>query len=146
MEDIVGAARNLRAELKLDPKEPLEGALYSAGRAYEVAEASVEAISALARVKLELHRGGAPKVSGAMRATPAFDLSLNVSETQLVALKARLVKEIEQLGKNILSLDRQLGDEGFVAKAPEHVVGGMREKLAEYNTQLAKSQEALGGL
>ena len=146
LQDIIGAARNLRAELKLDPKEPLEGALYSAGRAYEVAAASAEPIAALARVKLELHRGGAPKVCGAMRATPAFDLSLNVSETQLAALKARLVKEIDQLGKNILSLTRQLGDDAFIAKAPEQVVAGMREKLAEYQAQLVRSKEALGGL
>jgi valyl-tRNA synthetase len=146
LQDIIGAARNLRAELKLDPKEPLEGSLYSAGRAFDVATASAEAIVKLAGVKLELHRGNAPKVAGAMRATPAFDLALNVSETQLAALKARLIKEIEQLKKNIASLQRQLGDEKFIGKAPEQIVAGMREKLIDYESQLAKSQEALDSL
>ncbi len=146
LQDVIAAARNLRAELKLDPKEPLTGALYSTGRAYDVAAASPEAIAKLAGLTLELHRGNAPKAGGAKRATPAFDLVLAVSETQLAALKTRLVKEIDQLNKNIMSLERQLSDDTFVGKAPEHVVAGMREKLAEYKAQLIKSQEALDAL
>ena len=107
---------------------------------------AAEAIARIAGVTLTLARGPAPKVGGAVRATPAFDLRLNVSETQLAALKTRLVKEIDQLNKNIASLERQLGDVSFTGKAPEHVVSGMRAKLAEYQAQLAKSDEALGGL
>jgi valyl-tRNA synthetase len=146
LQDIVTAARTLRAGLKLDPKEQLEGELYSAGRAFEVATASAEAITKLAGVRLSLHPGHAPTLTGAVRATPAFDLRLSVSETQLAALKARLVKELEQLNKNIANLERQLGDEKFLARAPEHVTADMRSKLADYQAQLGKSQEALGNL
>jgi len=55
----------------------------------------------------------------------------------------RLRKENEQLEKVIANSLRQLGNESFVAKAPAHVIDGMRAKLAEYQAQLAKNQAAL---
>ena len=45
--------------------------------------------------------------------------------------------------KNIANLERQLGDEAFLGRAPGHVVEGMRKKLADYQAQLAKLDEAL---
>ncbi|MFN7921062.1 MAG: valine--tRNA ligase [Bryobacteraceae bacterium] len=144
--DIIGAARNLRAELKLDPKEQLEGVLYSSGRALIVAREQTEAIQKLAGVKLALHEGHAPKVGGAMRATPAFDLGLSVPAAQLAVLRTRLEKEIAQLVKTIDSSNRQLGDEKFLSRAPEPVVASIRAKLADYESQLAKSREALANL
>jgi valyl-tRNA synthetase len=54
-----------------------------------------------------------------------------------------LEKENEQLEKVIANSLRQLGNESFVAKAPAHVIDGMRAKLAEYQAQLAKNQAAL---
>ncbi|MCC6589849.1 MAG: valine--tRNA ligase [Bryobacterales bacterium] len=146
LQDIITAARNLRAELKLDPKEQLAGVLYSPGRAVSIAREQSEAILRLANIQLEVYEGHAPKLGGAMRATPAFDLGLQVSESQLANLKKRLEKELDQLAKNIANSRRQLGDETFLSRAPEHVVASIRGKLAEYEAQQAKSQEALAGL
>jgi valyl-tRNA synthetase len=47
------------------------------------------------------------------------------------------------LSKVITSSEAQLSNESFLAKAPEKVLNTMREKLADYKAQLAKSQEAL---
>ncbi|HSR08761.1 MAG TPA: hypothetical protein VLM42_16570, partial [Bryobacteraceae bacterium] len=58
--------------------------------------------------------------------------------------RERLQKEIEQLEKVIANSKRQLANESFVAKAPAHVIDGMRAKLAEYEAQLAKNRAALG--
>ncbi|MBM3734819.1 MAG: valine--tRNA ligase [Acidobacteria bacterium] len=146
LQEIITAARNLRAELKLDPKEQLSGVLYSSGRALEVAGAEPEAVSKLAGVKLDLRAGQAPKLGGAMRATPDFDLGLEVPAAQLEVLRKRLEKEIEQLDKTIANSQRQLGDEKFLSRAPDHVVAGIREKLAEYESQVAKSRESLAAL
>jgi valyl-tRNA synthetase len=144
--EVITSARNLRAELKLDPKELLAGTLYSNGRALAVAGEQQEAIVKLANVRLKLEPGNAPQKGGAVRATPAFDLVLEVPATQLAALRKRLEKEIEQLEKNIANSRRQLGDETFLARAPEAVVASIRGKLADYETQLAKSREALAAL
>ena len=56
----------------------------------------------------------------------------------------RLKKDTEQLKKVIANSKRQLDNEGFVAKAPAHVIDGMRAKLADYEAQLAKNKAALG--
>jgi valyl-tRNA synthetase len=146
LQGIITSARNLRAELKLDPKEQLNGTLYSMGRAAEVARDHAEAIRKLAGVALKVCAGHAPILGGAVRATTEFDLALEVPPAQLEAQRKRLEKEIAQLVKNIDNLKRQLGDDGFLGRAPANVVEGMRAKLAEYEAQLMKSQGSLDAL
>ncbi|MEI9973129.1 MAG: hypothetical protein WDO73_14415 [Ignavibacteriota bacterium] len=59
-------------------------------------------------------------------------------KSQEEAKAKRDAKELDQLKKNIASLERQLGDEAFLGKAPAHVVDGMRAKLATYQAQRDK--------
>lgn len=53
------------------------------------------------------------------------------------------MKEIEQLEKVVANSERQLSNEAFLAKAPEKIVAGMRQKQAEYEAQLAKLRASL---
>ena len=137
VQEIVTAARTLRAESKLDPKLQLAGELYSRNAALEVAQKHAQAIEELARVKLEFHHAAAPKAM-AIRSTSEFDLVLQLPKAQEDAQRKRLEKEREQLLKNVENLKRQLGDEVFLGKAPTHVVEGLRKKLADYEAQLQK--------
>jgi valyl-tRNA synthetase len=146
LQELVTSARTLRAGLKLDARERLNGDLYSAGRALDVAREQSDAIRKLAGVQLRLHSGQAPRIGGVMRTTPAFELSLQVPAAQLAALRARIEKEILQLEKNVASSRRQLSDETFLSRAPDHVVASIRAKLAEYDSQLAKSRQAAASL
>ena len=146
LQEIVTAARNLRSELKLDPKAELDADLYSAGRALPVARDHAEAVAKMAGVRLRLHEGHAPRIGGAMRATPEFDLALEVPAAQMEAMRKRLAKEIEQLDKNIANSRRQLTDDTFLGRAPDHVVASIRAKLADYEAQLDKSRQALEAL
>jgi valyl-tRNA synthetase len=77
----------------------------------------------------------APKAD-VIRSTVEFDLVLDIPKT--AEDPARKQKELDQLEKNIASLERQLADEAFLAKAPPKVVEGMRAKLAEYKTKRDK--------
>ena len=63
---------------------------------------------------------------------------LQVPQSQDEALRKRQEKEREQLLKNIENSRRQLGDETFVARAPQQVVESLRKKLADYEAQLGK--------
>jgi valyl-tRNA synthetase len=137
LQEIVTMARTLRTESKLDPKQQLSGTVYSRTGALEVAQRHAEAIQRIANVKLEFKADTAPK-SPVMRSTPEVDLVLEVPKSQEEAKAKRDAKEIEQLDKNIASLDRQLNDETFLAKAPAKVVEGMRAKLAAYKAQRDK--------
>ena len=143
LQDIVTSARNLRADLKADPKQLLEGALYSQNEAYEIAASHLEAIGRLANVKLELKREVAARLSGAVRSTTGYDLALHVPAAQLETQRKRLEKEIQQLEKVIAGSRRQLTDDTFLSRAPAHVVAGIRHKLTEYEAQLEKSRAAM---
>ncbi|RKR00133.1 valyl-tRNA synthetase [Maricaulis maris] len=62
------------------------------------------------------------------------------------AEKDRLAKEVAKLDGEIGRLEKKLGNERFVANAPESVVAEQREKLTDYAGQKAKMAEALARL
>jgi valyl-tRNA synthetase len=127
LQDIVTAARNLRADAGLDPKQPLHGHISI--------EVRVETIRRLAGVTFTT--GEVPK-TGAVRSTADFDLSIDVPAGQIGAQQKRRAKEKDQLEKNIVNARRQLSDETFLSKAPARVIDSIRAKLAEYETQFDK--------
>jgi valyl-tRNA synthetase len=137
LQEIVTMARTLRTEARLDPKQQLEGTLYSRNAALDVATRHAASIQKLANVKLDFKTDTAPKAP-AMRSTAQFDLVLSVPKSQEDAQRKRIEKECEQLKKNIANSHRQLNDEAFLAKAPARVVESIRQKLAEYEAQLRK--------
>jgi valyl-tRNA synthetase len=57
------------------------------------------------------------------------------------AEKARLSKEIDKLQAEIAKVTGQLGNERFVANAPDAVVARERERLAAAQVSLAQLQE-----
>jgi valyl-tRNA synthetase len=138
LQEVVTMARTLRTEARLDPKMPLEGALYSRGSCLEIAQRQAEAIKKLANVDLQFKGETAPKAA-AMRSTAEFDLVLHLPQAQEATQRKRIEKECEQLKKNIANTERQLGDETFLSRAPAKIVDGMREKLAEYKAQFEKT-------
>ncbi|MCU1329597.1 MAG: valine--tRNA ligase [Bryobacterales bacterium] len=127
LQDVVRAARNIRADLGLDPKMPLEGRINI--------DIDTEIVRRLSGVTFT--KGDVP-TSGPVRSTSAFDLSINVSAEQAEAQKKRVEKEREQMEKNIANSKRQLSDDVFLGKAPAKIVDSIRTKLAEYEAQLAK--------
>ncbi|MBZ5585101.1 MAG: class I tRNA ligase family protein, partial [Acidobacteriia bacterium] len=142
LQEIVTMARTLRAESKLDPKQQLSGAVYSRNSVLEVAQRHAEPIQKLANVKLDFKSEAAPK-SAAVRSTAQFDLVLQLPQAQQDAQRKRMEKDREQLAKNIANSRRQLDDDAFLAKAPPPVVETIRRKLADYEEQLRKIEDAL---
>jgi valyl-tRNA synthetase len=135
IQEIVTLARTLRTEARLDPKQQLTGTLYCRSAALAVAQRHAVAIQKVARVTLEFQAEAAPKAD-VIRSTVEFDLVLDIPKTQ--ENPARKLKEVEQLDRNIASLEFQLSDEAFLAKAPPKVIEGMRTKLAEYKAKRDK--------
>jgi len=105
---------------------------------YSTRAGHIDAIQRLGNVQLEVIAGKAPKLEGAVRSTPDFDLVLNMPEA--AGQKERLEKENEQLEKQIASLDQQLSNEEFLKKAPAKVIESMRAKKAEYEARLKKNR------
>jgi valyl-tRNA synthetase len=147
LQQIVTAARELRADNKLDPKTTYQASLYL--HAAALAPADLAAIETITRLTIALDRG-IPQQGGLLRSTPDFDLRLEAhaeaaNGTSSGETRARLQKEIASLEKVIGSSERQLADEKFLSKAPEKIVNGMRAKLADYRAQLKKNKDLFDG-
>ncbi len=143
MQEMITAARQMRADHGLDKKLLLEGVLYCRNGSRSV---ELPVIEKLATVKLDVRTGAAPDLNGAVRSTPEFDLVLRLPEVDSDIQRARLTKEIEQLEKAIADKDRQLASEKFLGSAPTHVVESLRSKRAEQAAQLEKSRATLNTL
>ncbi len=143
MQEMITAARQMRADHGLDKKLLLEGVLYCRNGSRSV---ELPVIEKLATVKLDVRTGAAPDLNGAVRSTPEFDLVLRLPEVDSDIQRTRLTKEIEQLEKAIADKDRQLASEKFLGSAPAHVVESLRSKRAEQAAQLEKSRATLNTL
>jgi valyl-tRNA synthetase len=146
LQDMITSLRNLRSDLQLDPKQQFEAAVFSKPAA-AAAVAHRAILEKLANVKLEVADAPLPHGQGVIRSSAEFEVLLRVPAAQVEARRKRIEKDNQQLEKNIANSRRQLGDEAFLARAPEKVVNNIREKLAEYEAQLGKNRadlEALG--
>ena len=143
LQGVITAARNLRAEMKADPRQRLGGALYSQNAVLELARTHLDILEKLSGVKLELRLGLAPRGEGSLHSTPDFDLVLHLPLAESGAQRARLEKQIEQLEAVVANSRRQLNNEEFISRAPARVIESIRQKLADYEAQLQKSHGAL---
>ena len=64
----------------------------------------------------------------------------------VAAERDRLTKEIAKYEKGLISAERQLGNESFLAKAPVQVVEGLRKQEAETRLLREKARAALDNL
>src|SRR5208282_3782507 len=143
LQEMVTAARKLKADNGLDDRLELAGVLYCRNGASNV---EIPILERLGKVKLEVRAGAAPVLTGAVRSTAYFDLSLQLPEVDREALRQRLLKENDKLQKLLINIDRQLESEKFLNGAPPHVVDDLRAKRAEYADQIKKNRDTLDGL
>ena len=143
--ELITNIRSVRAEMNIPPskKAPL---LMLADSLDPRLETYADVLSPMARVDGVKTASEAPKgalqtvVDGVTFAIPLDGLIDTGAE------KARLSKEIEKAQAEIDKIDKKLGNEAFVSKAPEKVVNLQKERRAGYEAELEKLGEALAGL
>jgi valyl-tRNA synthetase len=149
IQEVIVALRNIRAEMKLDPKKKI-GAEFSSEDAAtrDLIEKNRDAILRLAILsELKISAGRLPQSGGAVRSTSQYDVRVAYSDVVDVdAEKARLKKELEGLQKAVTSKENQLGNETFRSRAPEKIIRGLEAILAEQKGELQKLRERLGEL
>ncbi|HEV2323089.1 MAG TPA: valine--tRNA ligase [Terracidiphilus sp.] len=81
------------------------------------------------------------------RSTPAFDVAADYRPAiDVTAERERLTKDIAKYEKGLAAAERQLGNDGFLSKAPAQVVDGLKKQAAETQTLLEKARAALAAL
>ena len=147
LKGVIIAVRNIRAEMNIAPGKPLD-ALLTKGQP-EDAERLEQNRRFLAKLaKLESVTWLANPEDAPLSATQLVgDMEVLVPMADLIdkdAELARLAKEIEKQDKLIGGIEKKLGNDGFIAKAPVAVVEKERAKLAEFQAtrQLLEEQQA----
>ncbi len=144
VKSFITGIRNLRAEYDINPGKPLEVMLKAAN------EKDAARLEANKQVLVSLAKLESVRVLAAGETTPACATAL-VAKSELMipmaglidkdAELARLAKEVTKTEGEIKRIEGKLGNEGFVAKAPEQVIAKEREKLEGYKETLAKLEE-----
>lgn len=87
------------------------------------------------------------KSEGNLIHTRQFDVFVEYARIFDVALeREKLNKEIVKLEIEIANGERQLNNTGFTAKAPSHVVDGLKKQVDEKKQRLDKLRRDLDGL
>jgi valyl-tRNA synthetase len=149
LQEVIIAARNIRAEMKLDMKTKLQPQLRVSSDAVRTyIEQNIESIERLGNV-LPPAFVATPfdSTKGVIRSTKDFELFIPYGETfDIQGELARLRKELDRLTKDIASKQSRLSDETFRSRAPEHIVKGLETTLAERRTEFEKAGERLAQL
>ena len=143
--DLITAIRSIKSEMNVTVSIPVVLAGVSA-ETQARAQRWAEFIKRLARVSEISSAAAAPQgsvqlvVRGEVAALPL------VGVIDLDAERARLTKEMKKAEDDIKRVDAKLGNEKFVANAPEEIIDGEKEKRAEAEGRRVKVAAALEAL
>jgi len=148
LQDLIVNVRNVRAELKVEPKVkvPIEVFAHEPG-IRSMIEQNHGAVERLANVeKITFGDRSLADRPGA-RSTARFDVHvIYEKKIDIAAERERLKKELEKLEKEFANNQRQLSNEQFLSKAPAKVVEGLRRRAQELTGLLEKLRRQLGEL
>ncbi len=147
LQDLIVSVRNIRADLKVEPKQKLAIEVFADSDVRALVDHNRGALERLANVEgLTFVDSSLAKAAGA-RSTARFDVRvLYERKVDASAERDRLSKELARLTQELTRASGQLNNEAFLAKAPAHVVEGLRKRKAEVEVLVNKANEALGEL
>ncbi|HUA16150.1 MAG TPA: valine--tRNA ligase [Verrucomicrobiae bacterium] len=133
LQDLIVSVRNLRAELKVEPKAkvPIEIFAHELGIRTMI-EHNRGALERLANVESIRFVEEALSNRVGARSTARFDVHVIYERKIDVAAECeKLKKELEKVERGITSGQRQLGNQQFLSKAPPSVVENLRKQQQE---------------
>ena len=149
LQEIITAARNIRAEMKLEMKAKLPAQLAPGSDTIKFCvEGNFETVLRLANLSsLAFAKPPFDSTKGVIRSTKDFELFIGYDAAfDVKGEVARLRKDLERLTKDIASKQQRLEDQTFRSRAPEHIVKGLETTLAERRTEFDKVGERLAQL
>ncbi|HEX5283149.1 MAG TPA: valine--tRNA ligase, partial [Bryocella sp.] len=146
LQELIVTVRALRKDLGVPEKEFTSIRLHSSAGIAKLAQENADMLSRLARVSaVEL----TPETftGNNARATAVFDVAVPYErQIDVAAERERLIREIAKYDKGLQAAEKQLNNPGFVAKAPPHLVEGLKRQAAETRALKEKAAAALTSL
>ncbi|MCC7349895.1 MAG: valine--tRNA ligase [Phycisphaerales bacterium] len=138
LQELIVAIRNMRNEHKVDQKKPVAVSIHAPGDAARQIEANRSIIEMLAVCTLKAVKTDlAPPADSARAAAAGCEIFVEGLVDQ-AAEEQRLSKRRHDLANQIAAMKGRLGNAGYIAKAPAHLVEQTKAQLAEAEAELAK--------
>jgi valyl-tRNA synthetase len=146
LQELIVLVRALRKDLGVPEKEAVPIRIHSASRIGALAQTNADILSRMARVSTVESAPEALTGNNA-RATANFDVAVIYErQVDVTAERERLTREIARLDKGLQAAEKQLNNPGFVAKAPAHIIDGLKKQAAETRALREKVEAALAAL
>ncbi len=147
LQDLIVAVRNLRAELKIEPRQKLPTEIFADQEVRALIEANRGALDRLANVESVTFVEPSLAKATNSRSTARFDVRVVYErKIDVDAERDRLTKELTKLTQELTRANAQLKNESFLAKAPPQVVEGLKKRQGELELLVEKANGALGEL
>ncbi len=159
LQDVVSACRMLRQTYNVPPTQRVEVELLVTSESAvktlttfkdfleKIARANAKIVHRRANVETDaLEQGLQSSRHGVAKAIVSSEIELEMPLGGLIdpaAETARINKDIEKSKKEVAVIEKKLGNEAFVAKAPEEVVAEQKARLAEELARQERLVEAL---
>ena len=146
LQELIVTVRALRKELGVPEKEAAPILLHADNRVIALADANADMLARMARVQ-SVAFSGEPLTGANARSTAGFDVAvLYERQIDVAAERERLTKDLTKFERGLAAADKQLNNEAFMAKAPAHIVEGLRKQYAETKLLYDKTRAALDDL
>ena len=146
LQSLIVEVRGLRKEIGVEEKAVVPIEIRIDAHAKPLLEENAEIVQRLAKVS-ELRFVPSTTAGLSKHSTPTFDVAVIYERTiDVSAERERLTKDIAKYEKGLAAAERQLGNQGFLAKAPAQVVEGLKKQESETRLLLEKAKAALDAL
>ena len=146
LRELIVTLRGLRKELGVPEKESTPIHLHADSHISALAHTNADMLARLARVS-SVEFVHAALTGNNARSTASFDVAvLYERQIDVAAERERLTKDLAKFNNGIEAADKQLGNEGFIARAPAHIVEGLKKQHAETLALKQKAEAALAAL
>ncbi len=142
--EFISEIRGLRGDLNVPAGAKLRLALVEADAAIMARTRNyaplIERLARLETINFEdaVPQGSVQLIHKGTRAALIVSDALDIE-----AEKARLSKELQKIDKEIATIEKKLGNENFVSKAPQEVIEEQKSRLADYVEKKEKFSSAL---
>jgi valyl-tRNA synthetase len=132
LQELIVTIRALRKDLDIPERELAVADFLASEKIKKLATANREIVGKLARLSSFSFPALWTLGPANTRTTANFTAGLAYEkQIDVAAERERLSKKLEQYEKVLLNADRQLKNEGFLAKAPEKIVTGLKKQALE---------------